>query len=255
MTSADYLSTGGGKLFIRPILNGAKQPMTYFGATDTVTLSTEVEFLEHKNSEESTQRTDRKVAKSRTATLNFTTGEISPEMLLKAFMGKKSTSTQASATEEAQTITNIAYDTFYDMGMVKITALEVKDSTDATTYVNNIDYAYDKNTGYIEFLKDGAILEAEEVHLAISCDTYEKVNIATLKGTQLQGELIFISNPQAGEKYRYTFKKVDITATGDFALKSEDFSTITFEGEALVDSGVTDPDLSDYFDIEPLPND
>ena len=248
MASADYLSTGGGKLYIKSIVGGVKQPMVYFGSTDDIKLTSNVTYIEHKNTEQSVSVTDKKVATDRKATITFTSSEISPEMLSRAYMGTKATVTQAAGTAVAQVLTNIAFDTFYDTGIVKITQMVVKDSTDTTTYVEGTDYTYDKNTGYITFLASGGtIVAGDEIHLTIDNDSYDKTLVASLKGEQLEGELIFISDPQAGEKYRYTFKKVDITATGDFALKSADFTTISFEGEALVDDTVTDPTLSDYF--------
>ena len=255
MASSDFLSTGGGKLYIRPIVLGVKQAMTYFGATDSVSLASSVEFIEHKSTESSVAVTDKKVAKSRTATINFATGEISPEMLARAFQGEKADIVQASGTAVVQTIVGAKKGNVYDLGVVKITSLVAKNTGDTITYVNGTDYTYDKNTGFFEVIATGAIADDSTINLTLSYGAYTKTNISALAGDQLEAELIFVSEPQAGKKYRYTFKKVSISATGDLSLKSEDFATITFEGEALVDTTVTNPILSDYFDIELLPND
>jgi len=255
MASSDYLNTGGGKLYIKPIVLGVKQAMTYFGATDSITLASNVDYIEHSSTEKSVSVLDKKVAKTRTATLNFTSGEISPEMLSRAFQGEKNDIVQAEGVAQAQTIVSVAFENTYDLGVVKITSMVVQDQTDTTTYVEGTDYNYDKNTGYFEVISTGSISALDEIHLVIEHDAYTKVNISALAGDQLEAELIFVSEPQAGKKYRYTFKKVVISASGDLSLKSEEFATITFEGEALVDSTVTNPVLSDYFDIELLPND
>lgn len=254
-SSADFLTTGGGKLYIKPIVLGVKQPMQYFGATDTVTLSSAVEYIEHKSTESRVAVTDKKVAKSRTATLNFTTGEISPEMLARAFQGEKVDVEQAEGTAVAKTLVGVKVGYIYDLGLVKITSIVVKNTDNATTYVEGTDYNYDKNTGYFELVEGGTITEASTINLTVNHGAYTKTNVAALMGSQLEAELVFISAPQAGQKYRYTFKKVSISATGDLALKSEEFATITFEGEALVDDSVTDPTLSSFFDMELLPND
>ena len=255
MASSDYLNTGGGKLYIRPIVLGVKQAMTYFGSTDAVTLASNVDYIDHNSTEGSIAVLDKKVAKSRTATLNFTTGEISPEMLNRAFQGTSSDIVQDAGVAVAQTLLSVASATTYDLGVVKITSMVVQDSTDTTTYVEGTDYTYDKNTGYFQTIDGGAIADGVEIHLVIEHDAYTKTSVSALSGDQLEAELIFVSEPQVGKKYRYTFKKVSISATGDLSLKSEDFATITFEGEALVDSTVTNPVLSDYFDVELLPND
>lgn len=254
-TSADYLSTGGGKLYIKPIILGVKQDMVYFGATDTVTLTTEVEYIEHKSTEYDTAVTDKKISKSRKAVLNFTTGEISPAILAKAFLGVEAEKTQAAGTAVAQTISGVKFGVIYDLGIVKITSFVVKDSVGTITYVEGVDYSIDKNSGFMEILSTGSIAELDNINLTIDNDVYSYVNVASLKGEQLEGELIFISDPQSGQKYKYVFHKVSISSSGDFALKSEEFSTLSFEGEALIDDSVTDPTLSNYFDIVELPND
>lgn len=255
MASTDYITTGGGKLYIQTYDNGVLNPdMAYFGITDDITLSSDTEQIEHSNTETSVQRTDKKVAKKKNASISFTTAEISPEMLALAYLGTVSAIAQTIQTAVAAVITAANKGFFYDMGYVSITTLVVKDSTDLTTYVVGVDYNYDKNTGMLEVLAGGSCADADDLNLTVTADAYTKKLMASLTGTQLEARLVFVSDPQSGSKYRYTFKKVNLIATGDLALKSEDFATISFEGEALVDESVVDPLLSDYFDVEELPN-
>lgn len=253
--STDYISTGGGKLYIQLWVNGVlSNDTSYFGITDEVTLTSAVDQIEHPNTETNVQRTDKKVAKKKTAMVKFTTAEVSPDMLARAFVGKVNTIAQTAQTAQPVTITSASKGFVYDIGYVAITALVVKDATDITTYTLGTDYTYDANSGMIEILPGGTIADAADLHLTVTADAHSRLVMAALTDTTLEARLIFISDPQSGSKWKYTFKKVSIVAQGDIALKGEDFATIEFEGEALVDDSVTDPNLSDYFDAEELPN-
>ena len=53
-----------------------------------------------------------------------------------------------------------------------------------------------------------------------------------------------------GKQYEYTFYKVGLTQTGDQALKGEDFATLSFEGEILVDD--TQLTGSQFFTIKQI---
>jgi len=252
--STDYINTGGGKLYIEQFVNGAPSgDLAYFGITENVNLTTAVEFIDHKNTETKTTKTDKKVQKSVSATINFATAEISLAQMARAYGGTVTANAQTAYTDEAVTITGAKAGYYYPIGIRNITSLIVKDVTDTTTYVINDDYTYDASTGML-YIVDGGAITSEDLHLTVSADAFaDGAIMGAFLESQLEAKLVFISDPLAGKRFVYTFKKVAISGTGDQALKSEDFATITFEGTALVDDTVTDPTLSDYFDVEEIP--
>lgn len=254
--STEFISTGGGMLYIQLWVAGVlSDDISYFGITDEVLLSSAVDQIEHINTETSTQRTDAKVGKKKTAMIKFKTAEVSPAMLSRAFIGATNIVSQTIATAEAVVVSLAKIGYTYDLGYVGITSIVVQDSGDTITYVEGVDYSLDKNAGLITMLEGGTFAADAEIHVAVTAPAVQREIVAALKGDSLNARLIFVSDPQSGEKWKYTFKKVSIVSQGDIALKSDDFAMIEFEGEALVDESVTDPNLSDYFDAEVLPND
>jgi len=252
--STDFINTGGGKLYIEPFVDGVLNgKRTYFGITENVNLTTEVSYLEHKNTETSVTKTDKKLQKSVGATLSFATAEISIPMLARAYGGKITQKVQTAQVATAVTLASVSIGAFYEIGFYKITTLVVKDSTDATTYVEGTDYSVDAGSGIIEILEGTTIVDGSALNLTVTADAYTGSLMAGLKGDALEARLVFISDPLAGKRFKYTFKKVSINASGDFGLKGEDFAILNFEGSALADDTVTDATLSDYFDMEEIP--
>lgn len=256
--STEFISTGGGMLFIQLWVDGVLSPDTsYFGITDEVLLSSAVDQIEHINTETKTQRTDAKVGKKKTATIKFKTAEVSPAMMARAFVGATALISQTIATGEVVVVNNAKLGYTYDVGYVGITGVVVTNTGDVVTYVEGVDYTFDFSAGLITLIDTadgGTIVDDAVLNVAVTAPAVQREVMAALKGDSLNARLIFVSDPQSGEKWKYTFKKVSVVAQGDIALKSDDFAMIEFEGEALVDESVTDPNLSDYFDAEVLPN-
>ena len=218
--STDYITTGGGKLFIEMYVAGVLTGnRAYFGVTEGVSLSTEAEYLEHKNTETSVASTDKKVQKSQSANLAFSTAEISPAMMGRAFSGVVTDKIQAIKTAEAVVLASVDEGYSYDIGIYGITDLVVQDATDTTTYVEGADYSVDTGAGLITILEGGAITGGVEIHLAVTAPAYTGGFVASLRASSIEARLTFISDPLVGKRYKYTFKKVSISAEGDFALK------------------------------------
>ena len=246
--STDYITTGGGKLFIEMYVAGVLTGnRAYFGVTEGVSLSTEAEYLEHKNTETSVASTDKKVQKSQTATLAFATAEISPVMMSRAFAGVVSEKVQAEKTAEAIAIASVMVGYTYDTGIYGITTI-----TDAV-YVEGTDFSVDYGAGTVTILDGGTIADSDSLALTIDAPAYTGGFVASLRASTIEARLTFISDPLVGKRYKYTFKKVSISAEGEFDLKGEEWSILNFTGTALADENVTDNAESQFFDIEEIP--
>ncbi len=247
VVSTDYINTGGGKLYIEPFIAGVLSGVrTYFGITENINLTTDAEYLEHQNSETAIFKTDKKVQKSIGATITFGTAEISIDMLNRAYSGTKKVLSQAVTTAEAVSIVGVKIGGTYDIGFYGITSL-----ADAV-FVENVDYTYDAGSGMITVLEGGTITDDDDFSLTIDADAFEGSLMAGLTGESLEARLTFVSAPLAGKRFKYTFKKVAIAASGDLSLKGDEFMVLNFEGSALSDETVVDATLSDYFDIEEI---
>ena len=246
--STDFINTGGGKLFIEPFIDNVLSGVrTYFGITENVNLTTEIEFLEHMNTETAISKTDKKVTKSIGATVTFGTAEISIPMLARAYAGLTKALSQTAQTAQAVAIADVVIGGTYDIGFYSITSIS------DTVFVEGTDFSYDAGAGMVTILEGGTITDGSSLSLTIDADAFEGSLTAGLMASQLEARLTFISDPLAGKRFKYTFKKVAISASGDLSLKGEDFMVLNFEGSALSDETVTDATLSDYFDVEEIP--
>ena len=255
-SGSDYLSLGGGSLYITPYVDGVLTGnQKDFGLTDTVEIETSVSYVEKKNTEGKIPATAKKLPSEIKATIKFTTGEISPAMIVRAFFGNQYSTTHSAKTDDTMTIATIEQGDKIQTGYRKVTSITVKSADDNTTYVEGTDYSMDKNTGIFSLVEGSTIADGSELHLTVSTSEYVTTNVSALKTSSLEAKLVFISEPQSGERYMYTFNKVSISASGSLALKSEEFASIDFEGEVLLDDSVSaTSDASQYFDVETLPD-
>ena len=248
---AKYASIGGGKLYIKPIINGVPQiGEEYFGVTSDVNIKTSVEYKERENTEASEISIDVKVATKKTVGISFTTSEISPAVLARAFKAELTTVTQASGTVTSQSLTIGAKGLSYSVSKKMISSLIVKDDADAVIYALGVDYVVDAKRGSITILENGSITDDETLHLSFSYAEISYSNLEAMMSSSLEATLIFKSEPLNGETYDYTFHKVSLNQSGDFALKGSDFTTLTFEGDVLKDS--TQLSGSEFFKIEKI---
>ena len=260
MGQTKYYNTGGGSLKFTPIVNGVLGTEADFGQTENVAFSTEVETLKHDNTESCTTYEDMSILKKVTGTLNIETLEISPDMLTKAFLGTNNTISiviNAIATTPALGfVTATALDVAYPIGVkhLDVATIVVQDDADTVTYVLDTDYTLStmNDVTYITFLTSGGTITADDVlHITADNVAYNDVSIEGFTETKLEGVLVFNSCASNGISYVYTFHKVSLLASGDFALKSaEEFAKLTFEGTMLASDLITGDGLSKLFKIE-----
>jgi hypothetical protein len=104
-----------------------------------------------------------------------------------------------------------------------------------TPLVLGTDYTVDSVTGRVKILPGSAVavdttITWNEFHLAV---TY--VRIKTFADTNLEGFLRFVSDNATGPNQELRVWRVNLQPDGDIAYIGDDFSTLTFTGEILVD--------------------
>jgi len=250
-SQSKYYNTGGGELKFTPIVNGVLGTEEDFGQTENINFSTDMETLTHDNTESCTSYEDMNILKKVTGKLNIETIEISPIMLERAFLGAKTSSTTASATDTADTVTFVALGVGYYVGVKFLSNLVVKDDGDVTTYVLGTDYTVDVDRGIIAAVDGGAITAGDTCNLTYDNAEYSDVNIEGFINSKLEGVLTFESCAANGLSYKYTFHRVSLLASGEYALKSSDeFIKLTFEGTMLASELITGSGVSKMFKIE-----
>lgn len=231
---ATKLQITGGALFIEPyatdgVTLGAK---IAFGTTDEITLSTEVEKVQHNDTETKESVLDGDYVVGRTVTLSFTTADISPTMLSRAYLGSTSAVTQVAAVDVAVVTAAVVIGGRYNTGYRNVTSVVVKNVTDTITYVEGTDYTLAKKGGYIVIL-GGSISAAAILHLTVNAPAGTGTLINAMQLDALQGRLTYTGEASVGDSHEYVLEKVSLNASGDVALKSGEFTTISFEGSVL----------------------
>jgi len=249
-----YYNTGGGELFFTPLVDGVLGTESDFGQTENVAFTSEIETLEHDNTESCVVYEDISILKKITGTLAIETLEISPEMLTKAFLGTNSSSTISADTAVARTSITVAdFVTPVAISGKFLSNIVVKDDTDVVTYVENTDYTLSTNVKTnittITFIED-TITVSDIIHIVADNAAYSEVVVETFTNSKIEGQLRFMSCAANGLSYEYLFHKVSLSSSGDYNLKSaEEFIKLSFEGKVLASELITDPNESKLFRI------
>jgi len=251
-SQSKYYNTGGGELFFTPLVDGVLGVEAPFGQTENVSFSSEVETITHDNTEGSTIFEDLNILKKITGSIKIDTVEISPDMLTKAFLGTKFVTSVSATTGTTSTVTVTSFDSPISIGAKRVSNVVVKDSSDATTYVEGSDYTVDYTNGTIKvLLTGGTILVGDTLNITYDNSAYNDIRIEAFMNSKLEGVLRFVSKPANGLSYTYTFHKVSLLASGDFMLKSADeFAKLSFEGALLASELITDDTKSKLYKIE-----
>jgi len=249
-SKSEFYNTGGGELFFTPIVNGVKGTEEAFGQTSNVSYSTEVEELKNDNTEGCIVYEDISIIKKITGKLTLETLEISPAMLTRAFLGTDATVEVSKGVGLDYDVTVDNLGTAYPIGVKYVSDVIVKDDTDTTTYVENVDYLLDADKGTITALDTGSITAGDILHVTADNAKYDEIRIEAFTKTKIEGTLRFVSCSANGVSYTYTFHRVSISASGDFSLKNAtEFAKLTFNGDILADETQTGTGVSKLFNI------
>ena len=237
------LQLQGGAIYLEEYnTDGSLQDMIYPGTTDLLSFNTDLEKIEHNDTEEEEQVLDGEDVIKRNMTIAFTTADINDVFNALAYLSSSTDFTQTATTAEAVTLTAVALGGVEDIGFYDITSLVVKDSTDTTTYVMGTDYTYDRKWGTLIALKTGSITDATDLHLTLDTNAItEGKNLSSFQVDKREYRLTYQGRSSKGRNERHVFEKVSIAMEGDRTLKSGDkeYSIINFTGAVLKHNGVT----------------
>jgi len=246
-----YYNTGGGELFFTPIENGVLGVEAPFGQTENVSFSSTVETITHDNTEGDVTFEDMNLLSKITGKITVDSIEISPEMLTKAFLGTRYVTSVSASTGVTVpvTISNLDVNTY--IGVKQVSNVTVSDDGDTITYVEGVDFTLDLTNGMITALSTGSILADDILHVTYDNAAYNDIRVEAFMESKLEGVLRFVGRSASGLNYTYTFHKVSLLASGDFALKSAtEFAKISFEGSMLVSDLINATGVSKLFKIE-----
>ncbi len=237
------LQLQGGAIYLEEYnTDGTLQDMIYPGTTDLLSFNTDLEKIEHNDTEEEEQVLDGEDVMKRNMTITFTTADINDTFNALAYLSSSTDFTQLETIAEAVVLTAVTHGGVNDIGFLDITSLVVKDSTDAITYVLGTDYTYDRKWGTLIALASGTIVDATDLNLTLDANEITAgKNLSSFQVDKREYRLTYQGRSSKGRNERHVFEKVSIAMEGDRTLKSGDkeYSLINFTGAVLKNNGVT----------------
>lgn len=228
--STDFVTLAGGKMYIDPYKDGKPSgKWQYFGLTTAPQVSIEIETLEHINTEGPTQAVDKTIVQKQSGFISWTSDEMSPAMLSRAFYGE---------VIELDTTKTLS---FTDLKAGDFINLDTTGGDlDAGALVEDEDYKFDAKRGMVEILKD-----TPEAEFSVSGANVAQA-VEAFRKTKLEAALMFVGESATGSAIKTEFFKCSIRQDGEFALKSDEWMSIGFSADILKDE-TKDPNLGSQF--------
>lgn len=154
--------------------------------------------------------------------------DISPDNVALFLVGAVSDVTQ-DGTPVADEAIDVMPGRFYQLGasaanpggVRNVSAIDVQDETDTTTYVAGTDYKLHAEIGLLEILEGGTISE-ETLHVDYTPATETRSRVASHNNSPREGELRFYADNTDGDASDVFIPEVRLTPDGELALKGRD---------------------------------
>lgn len=231
---------GRGKVFFSLFRTGTQTPagFRYLGNTPSFNLTIDNETLDHFSSDEGLRQKDKSIVLETTATGSLECDDISLENLALFFFGSSDTVVQSSATGQSETITDVIPGMMYQIGATTGNPTGVRSLSNVvvkvgvTTKTINTDYTIDTELGLLTIVDGGGIALNDDV--IVEYDRAAKSRTQVISGAdQVKGAIKFISTNPEGDKMDYLLPSVRLGPNGDFALKSDEWQTLSLNVEIL----------------------
>jgi hypothetical protein len=242
---------GKGRLFFDKFPAGqvTGEGERYLGNTPELTTSADSETLDHFDSDEGLNVKDESVTIETSLTGQFTTDNISAENIAEWFGGDLEQLTIASASGQTQVIT-AKLGRFFQIGASPTTPNGARNITITTitkivggmptpvTASGNFEYDLENGRVYIEPDAPG-VEEEDELTVTYGVAAGSRTLIVG-KGQEVRGALRFLSKNPVGNQRNYFWPYVKLTSNGDYALKGDDWQTMSFSIEFLKKDATTE---------------
>jgi len=171
--------------------------------------------------------------------LSLTLQTPSSESFAMAVLGAATAGSQTASSASAEAVTAIlGY--YAALAFKKVSAVVVKDVTDATTYVLDTDYSLDVTTGMIKALVGGAIANAAVLHVSYDYAAFSYATINPNSDPSARFKIFLAGKNYADSKIiEVTCKKVGLALTGDLNFGGSDFLMLELAGTCELPTGVT----------------
>lgn len=215
----------------------------YLGNTPGFTMTVASEKLDHFSSDQGIRVRDASVVLETTTTGTLTVDDLSMDNLALFFFGAKSTVTQAQITSTTETLVvmpgfhyPIGITDARPTGVRKITVTGISAATPTETAVLGTDYLVDSDNGRIEILAGGIFAAGAARTITVTYTAVATTFAQMASGaTAIRGAMWLKPFNPVGAQYNWYLPKVELTPNGEFQVKGEEWGSMEFQVEALVD--------------------
>lgn len=214
------------------------------GNAPTFTINVTTEQLEHRSSRGGLNQKDDETIISQTFAGSITLDSVGADNLATFFLSDAETVTEAATTSATETWTDLEYGYIYQLGITdarpfgfrNVSITSVLLVSDDSPLVEGTDYVLDATRGTLTFIEGSSVLTTGELATGVEVTydvdggTYKVIKAG--KVSQILGAMKFDAYNPKGENIDYFFPKVKLRPSGDIALISDEYMTVTLEFEA-----------------------
>lgn len=232
---------GSGEVSFAPFLAGTltRGAFRYLGNTPEFGFTAEQESIEHMDADHGIRFEDDSMTTSQSLGGTLVTDNINQENTALYFTGTTGLITQASAASQVMNIAAIQFGTYIlgvteakPTGVRHVTVATVTSDPAGTSYVAGTDYLVDGISGTVTFIEGGTIEEGDPVIITYSVAASTRTQVIS-GNNSIEGALRFKSFNPKGPKVDYLVPYARLTPDGEFALKGDDWLTITYNLKIL----------------------
>jgi hypothetical protein len=230
--SSSNVLVGRGIPLFAPRVGGVLQGYRDLGNCDVFSLTPGVEFAELLNYRSGVSSIYKRVAKKTTLELKIAGYEFDSSIISLMLYGEESTLTQSSATVTAETlvaasIAAAAAGLNFQTSKRNISGVVVKQG--ATTFTAGTDYeVLDAKSGTIHVFATATIAAGTAVtvdYTAAAIVSGDKVKVVSPgKATAVEGRMLFLPNPAAGQEIEHQYWNASIAADGEQSYIADEFA-------------------------------
>jgi hypothetical protein len=220
----------------------------FLGNCESFELGIEDETREKYSSAEATSPLIKTVNVRRTPNLKIVLDEFDQDNLALAFMGSTADYivTGASVVDEVPPTAVVKKGYWFVVGAVpataprrSLTAVSVKHTSGAPTYVAGTDYILDAVAGRIFIISAGAITDAQSLKVSYTYATFAAGALPTVKAGDssfIEGFVRFVGKPASGATWEVEVWKASLSPDGVVPFIGDDFASLTLKGKLLADT-------------------
>ena len=178
--------------------------------------------------------------------INLTLNQLDAENMALAFLGDVSAFSQAAATAATAVITAVL-DRWVEIGKEQISNLVVKDATDITTYVVDVDYTVNARLGMIKLINPA--LDGDTLNLTFDAAAVTASKIVGGTSPIIRARLLLDGkNYVNGRDCKVLVYSARLRPTTEVDFLSEDFLPLELEGLCEIPEGKDEPFEIIYYD-------